>query len=85
MEASKLLFKFVKREFNSRHYNIVHCLLWSSHTFQTINKNVRTSQEFFLLITTSKITLLNSHIPANTPRFPHYSLLVTVDVALQER
>lgn len=39
-EASKLLFSVVKREFNSRHYNIMHCLLWGSHMLQTVNKNV---------------------------------------------
>ena len=27
-EVRKLLFSVVRREFNGRHYNILHCLLW---------------------------------------------------------
>ena len=69
-EASKLLFSVVKRVFDSRHNSVLHCLLWGSHTFQTINKNVLTSQEFFLLITTSKITLMKFTYPGQHPKIP---------------
>ena len=55
---------FVKREFNSRHYNILHCLLCIVNFVAVTNgldqvsnafKIVRTSQElFFRLNTTSQ-------------------------------
>ena len=32
-KVRKLLFSVVKWEFNSRHYNIPHCLLWASRTW----------------------------------------------------
>ena len=77
-EVRKILFSVVKREFNSRLYKAV--TTWYSALFalrqsrvdlmrfQTIDKNVRTSQELdFLLFTTSKHNLSELHISLPTP------------------
>ena len=77
-EVRKLLFSVVKREFNSRLYKAF--TTWYSALFalrqsrvdlmrfQTIDKNVRTSQELdFLLFTTSKNNLSELHISLPTP------------------
>ena len=77
-EVRKLLFSVVKREFNSRLYKAF--TTWYSALFalrqsrvdlmrfQTIDKNVRTSQELdFRLFTTSKNNLSELHISLPTP------------------
>ena len=74
------------REFNSRHYNILHCLLWGSLTYTSWSfnqSNVPASQELgFCLITTSKNNWRELHISWPTPQDSltfHYSILVKTE------
>ena len=69
-KVRKLLFSVVKWEFNSRHYNIPHCLLWASRTWnrwrvkQSIKikwADVSGLRLDFGLITTSKNNLSEIH------------------------
>ena len=79
-EVRKLLFSVVKRELNSRLHLYKAFTTWypalfalrqsrvDLMRFQTIDKNVRTSQELdFRLITTSKNNLSELHISLPTP------------------
>ena len=78
-EVRKLLVSVVKREFNSRHYNILFCFFFFALrqsrvgfiTFQTIDSILRTSKanKTSVLLQPIEITR-NSHISANALVFP---------------